>query len=685
MAAVETLNPAQVRAATAGDAPLLIVAGAGTGKTQTLAHRVAALVGRGADPRRILLLTFSRRAAVEMSRRAARVLQCAGLRSSRLPPDSTLPWAGTFHAVANRLLRHHAPEAGLDPAFTLLDREDAADLLDRLRLDRGLARTDRRFPRKGTCLAIYSTVVNTQEPLRACLETRFPWCLEWEEALRGLYAAFVDEKRERAVLDYDDLLLYWFHLMTDDGVAVRIGGRFDHVLVDEYQDTNALQADIVRRLKPDGRGVTVVGDDAQAIYGFRAARVGNILGFPRAYEPPAEIVTLEENYRSTQPILDAANAVIALSPERHEKNLRASRRGGERPRLVTVADELAQVDVVVRGVLERREAGVPLRQQAVLFRTAHHSDALEVELGRRNIPFVKFGGLRFLEAAHVKDALACLRWAENPRDSLAAFRVAQLLPGMGPRLADGLCRHVAGRGFSLPPALGSFDPPAAAREHWPAFAGLYARLCESGSAWEPQMGLVRRWYEPHLERLYDDARVRLGDLAQLEQLAAAAPSRERFLSDLTLDPPQATGAEAGSPHLDEDYLVLSTIHSAKGQEWDTVFVLSIADGCIPSDLATGSPAEIEEERRLLYVAMTRAKNSLALVHPLRFYVRQQSRTGDRHLYTPRTRFIPDAILDGFDRVVPRDPSNGDGEALSAAQPRVDVAARLRATWASPPR
>jgi DNA helicase-2/ATP-dependent DNA helicase PcrA len=684
-AAVETLNPAQARAATAGDAPLLIVAGAGTGKTQTLAHRVAALVGRGADPRRILLLTFSRRAAVEMSRRAARVLQGAGLRSGRLPPDSTLPWAGTFHAVANRLLRHHAPEAGLDPAFTLLDREDAADLLDRLRLDRGLARTDRRFPRKGTCLAIYSMVVNTQEPLRACLETRFPWCLEWEEALRGLYAAYVDDKRERAVLDYDDLLLYWFHLMTDDGVAARIGGRFDHVLVDEYQDTNALQADIVRRLKPDGRGVTVVGDDAQAIYGFRAARVGNILGFPGAYDPPAAIVTLEENYRSTQPILDAANAVIALAPERHEKNLRATRRGGGRPQLVTVADELAQVDAVVRGVLERREAGVPLRQQAVLFRTAHHSDALEIELGRRNIPFVKFGGLRFLEAAHVKDALACLRWAENPRDSLAAFRVAQLLPGMGPRLADGLVRHVAERGFSLPPALGSFEPPAAAREHWPAFAGLYARLCESGSAWEPQMGLVRRWYEPHLERLYDDARVRLGDLGQLEQLAAAAPSRERFLSDLTLDPPAATGAEAGSPHLDEDYLILSTIHSAKGQEWDTVFVLSVADGCIPSDLATGTPAEIEEERRLLYVAMTRAKNSLALVHPLRFYVRQQSRAGDRHLYTPRTRFIPDAILDRFERVVPKDPSSGDGDSATPARPRVDVAARLRATWAAPPR
>src|SRR6185312_6945232 len=331
-------------------------------------------------------------------------------------------------------------------------------------------------------------------------------------------------------------------------------------------------------------------------------------------------------------------------------------------------------------ILERREAGVPLRQQAVLFRSSHQSDALEVELGRRNIPFVKFGGLRFLEAAHVKDTLACLRWAENARDSLAAFRVAQLLPGMGPRLADALFRHVSTSALPLAPAMTGFEPPAAARPDWPGFIELYRHLCDPASPWAAQMGLVRRWYEPHLTRLYDDARVRLGDLEQLEQLAAAAPCRERFLSDLTLDPPAATGAEAGDPHLDEDYLILSTIHSAKGQEWDTVFVLNAADGCIPSDLATGRPAEIEEERRLLYVAMTRAKTTLALIHPLRFYVRQQHRFGDRHVFTPRTRFVPDAILDKFERVSPgAAPTDGRS---GPATPRVDIAARLRATWAS---
>jgi DNA helicase-2/ATP-dependent DNA helicase PcrA len=678
------LNPAQRRAADADDRPLLIIAGAGTGKTQTLAHRVAALIARGADPRRILLLTFSRRAAQEMTRRALRIVAAHRGRGSSAAPsaDAALPWAGTFHAIANRLLRQHAPELGLDPAFTLLDREDAADLLDRLRHERGLARTDRRFPRKGTCLAIYSAVVNTQETLRDCLRARFPWCLEWEEPLRALFAAFVDAKAAHAVLDYDDLLLYWFHFMTDAAAAARVGARFDHILVDEYQDTNTLQADILRAMKPDGRGVTVVGDDAQAIYSFRAARVGNILAFPRQYDPPAAVVTVEENYRSTAPILDAANAVIAFAPERYEKNLRATRAGGERPVLATVADELAQVSYVVEQILERREAGVPLRQQAVLFRTAHHSDALEVELGRRNIPFVKYGGLRFLEAAHVKDALSCLRWAENPRDSLAGFRVAQLLPGMGPRLADALVRHLAGARFALPPALASFDPPAAARADWPAFAELFARLTDAAAPWAAHMGLVRRWYEPHVARLYDNARARLGDIEQLEQLAAAAPSRERFLSDLTLDPPAGTGAEAAAPHLDEDYLILSTIHSAKGQEWDSVFVLSAADGCIPSDLATGTPAEIEEERRLLYVAMTRAKNHLAVVHPLRFFIRQQHRLGDRHVFTPRTRFIPDAIVDKFTRIAPAayaDP--GGGPAPGA--PRIDVAARLRATWATP--
>jgi DNA helicase-2/ATP-dependent DNA helicase PcrA len=669
-AASDPLNPAQRAVVDHDDGPLLVVAGAGSGKTQTLAHRVAALIERGADPRKILLLTFTRRAAAEMTRRVARIC--------RVDRDAGLTWAGTFHAIANRVLRTHAPSVGLDPAFTLLDREDSADLLDRLRHEQGLSNLRERFPRKGTCLAIYSRVVNTQAPLRACLEDAFPWCLTWEEPLRALFGAYVEAKAARRVLDYDDLLLYWFHLMGEPSLAARVGSLFGHVLVDEYQDTNALQADILARLKPNGRGVTVVGDDAQAIYSFRAATIRNILSFPQRFEPPAAVKALEQNYRSTQPILAAANAVIALASERHAKELFSARPGGTRPQLVTVADELAQVEYLVERILERRESGVPLRQQAVLFRASHHSDMLEIELGRRNIPYAKYGGLRFLEAAHVKDTVACLRWAENPRDALAGFRVAQLLPGVGPQLAERLCDQVAALSFS--DALIAWTPPAATRADWPAFVEVYRRLCDAATPWPDQLGLVRRWYQPHLERIYDDARVRLGDLEQLEQLAAAAPSRERFLSDLALDPPEATEAEAGAPHLDEDYLILSTIHSAKGQEWDSVFVMNVADGCFPSDLATAHPDQIEEERRLLYVAMTRAKNALYLVHPLRFFIRQQAKRGDKHVFTPRTRFIPDAILERFERSAPVTGSPRNDVAVLPGPPAVDVAARLRAQW-----
>jgi DNA helicase-2/ATP-dependent DNA helicase PcrA len=346
----------------------------------------------------------------------------------------------------------------LFPGFTLLDREDSADLIDQIRQQQGLAHTRERFPRKGTCLAIYSRVVNTQAPLRACLEEAFPWCLTWEEPLHGLFAAYVEAKATRQVLDYDDLLLYWYHLLGEPSLAARVGAMFSHVLVDEYQDTNAIQAEILARMRPDGRGVTVVGDDAQAIYSFRAATIHNILSFPQRYQPPAAVLALERNYRSTQPILAAANGVIALSPQRHAKELYSARGGGPRPRLVTVDDELAQVDHVVERILERREAGVPLRQQSVLFRAAHHSDLLEVELGRRNIPFVKYGGLRFLEAAHVKDTLAVLRWAENPRDGLAGFRVVQLLPGVGPQTAGRLSESVANAAAALPDSLAAFTP-----------------------------------------------------------------------------------------------------------------------------------------------------------------------------------------------------------------------------------
>ncbi len=642
-----TLNPEQRRAVEHGvenPSPLLIIAGAGSGKTNTLAHRVAHLIVEGADPRRMLLLTFSRRAASEMSRRVERIAANALPDQARLIVDA-LSWSGTFHAIGARLLREYAEHIGLDRSFTIHDREDSADLMNLVRHDHGLSKTEERFPAKNTCLAIYSRVVNSESPLDEVLGTNFPWCAGWEAELKTLFGAYVEAKQRQHVLDYDDLLLYWAQMMQVEHIAGDMSSRFDHVLVDEYQDTNRLQASILLALKPDGCGLTVVGDDAQSIYSFRAATVRNILDFPAYFSPPANIITLDRNYRSTQPILAAANAVIDLATERHKKNLRSERASSELPQLISVRDETDQARYVTDRILEHREAQIPLKQQAVLFRASHHSAPLEIELARRNIPFVKFGGLKFLEAAHIKDVLAFLRWAENLRDRVSGFRVIQLLPGAGPATAARLLDHTAGS----PTALADFRPPADCAESWPAFVESLGILRSNASGWPAEFDLALHWYVPRLERLYEDAKVREADLLQLAQIASTYPNRQRFLTELTLDPPSSTGDEAGAPLLDEDYLILSTIHSSKGQEWKSVFVLNCVDGCIPSDLGVGSTPEIEEERRLLYIAMTRAKDHLHLVVPHRFFVHQQRNNGDRHMYAVRTRFVPNAITRHFEQ------------------------------------
>ena len=441
--------------------------------------------------------------------------------------------------------------------------------------------------------------------------------------LKQLFGAYVEAKQAQNVLDYDDLLLYWAQMATEPSLAEHLGSRFDHVLVDEYQDTNRLQASILIAMKPDGRGLTVVGDDAQSIYSFRAAEVRNILDFPTLFPSPADVVTLDRNYRSTDTILAAANAVIEESKERFTKHLWTERDSSEKPLLVTVRDEIGQANYVCEKVLEEREEGTALKQQAVLFRASHHSGPLEIELTRRNIPFVKFGGLKFLDAAHIKDVLAVLRFAENPRDRVAGFRLLQLIPGIGPSTAQEVIDAVAGSADTAM-GLSAYRPPARSAAHWPAFVELFRDLQNNSAAWPSDLERVRLWYEPHLERLHEDAQVRRADLLQLEQIAAGYPSRQHFLTELTLDPPNATSDLAGPPHLDEDYLILSTIHSAKGQEWTKVFVLNAVDGCIPSDLAVGERDEVEEERRLLYVAMTRAKDSLHLITPQRFYTHGQA-------------------------------------------------------------
>jgi DNA helicase-2/ATP-dependent DNA helicase PcrA len=646
------LTDEQEAAATHDGGHLLIVAGAGTGKTTTLAARLAHLVERGTAPEHVLLLTFSRRAAAELTQRAEAV---TGQRIA------AAAWSGTFHAMANRFLRRYGRAIGLDPSFTVLDQADACDLLALLRDEQRAPDAERRRrTNKDALAAVWSRCVNTRRPLDEVLERWYPWCRDDADELRDVYRAYVARKQEHRVLDYDDLLLQWWALLRTPSVAPLIAEQVQHVLVDEVQDTNALQGDLLAELAGLGATLTAVGDDAQAIYGFRAATVRNILDFPHRFG--ADVVTLTRSHRSTPQVLAAANAVMAEATERHPKELRSQRGSGPRPRLVTAHDEHAQALAVCDAVLDRKEAGVPLRQQAVLFRTTHHSQVLQVELTVRDIPFVLYGGLRFLEAAHVKDLVCALRLVENPADDLAWFRILQLIDGVGPASARRLTASLRTEQPVAEPAVGPLlDALTAARA-----PVLHA---DPGA----QVAEVRRWLDSKVERRHRNGDARRADLDRLEQAAGAAPSLERFLTELTLDPPSSTGELAGAPHLDDDFLTLSTVHSAKGAEWDVVHVIHLADGCLPSDLATGHPEEVEEERRLLHVAMTRARDDLWLHVPLRYHHhRQNTRGRDAHGFAQRSRFLSPAVAAWCDEVVAQAPAPGATAALDL-EPAVAVA------------
>ncbi len=679
------LNPQQREAARHGDGPLLIVAGAGTGKTATLVHRVAWLIAQGVDSGRILLLTFTRRAAAEMLRRVDAVLRQlheAQAGSKGFRSLGSRVWGGTFHAIATRLLRRYGKSIGLAPEFTIHDRGDSEDFLNVLRTELGLAKTDRRFPRKRTCLDIYSRCVNARRQLAEVLSAHFPWCKDWADELKRLFDAYVDRKEAAGVLDYDDLLVYWHALLSDPKAGDVVRKQFECVLVDEYQDTNSLQAEILYQLSPEGKGLTAVGDDAQSIYSFRAATVRNILDFPKHY-PNATVATLEQNYRSTQPILEATNRVIGLAQERFTKNLWSDRREGDRPLLVTCEAEDDQADYIVHRVLEHREAGIDLRRQAVLFRASHHSILLEAELTRRNIPFHKYGGLKFIETAHVKDLMAFLRLAENPRDLVSGMRVLALLPGIGPHKARQLMDLLLQSGGKFI-AWNDAKPPAAAREIWPRFVALLAWLADTKTDLPGQVHRVRTFYAPILPELYDNPHPRGRDLEQLEQIASRYRSRQTMLADITLDPPASTQDLAGPPVLDDDYLVLSTIHSAKGLEWDAVYVIHVSDGNIPSDMATGSAEEIEEERRLFYVALTRAKRRLYVLWPMRYY--QYSRGfSDRYGLAQLTRFLPERAARCFHRVTALDVEEGEeSQETTDLKPHVTsraIRGRTKGFWA----
>jgi DNA helicase-2/ATP-dependent DNA helicase PcrA len=657
------LNAQQRRAVEHPGGPLLILAGAGTGKTATLCARVAWLVSKGVAPERILLLTFTRRAAREMLQRARAMVG--------MPAGRAGVFGGTFHSVAHHFVRQHGAALGLGGGFGLLDAGDAADLMDLVREEHGHAQRGRRFPKKTTLLDIYSRTVNSQLPLSEILLTAFPWCEDHRDELAGLFKAYTARKRVLGVLDLDDLLVYWRALAADEVLGAELGRRFDHVLIDEYQDVNGLQVEIVRGLRRECREVTAVGDDFQAIYGWRAASARHILEFPEHFADTT-VVKLERNYRSTQPILDVANALSAQAVHSFRKQLRTRREGGSAPELVFCRDESAQAGEVCERVLAARERGMDLRQQAVLMRTAHDSALLELELARRDIPFVKYGGLRYLEAAHVKDLVALFRLADNQADEISWFRVLQLLEGVGPATARRVLNVlVAADGDRL-----SAWPRA--REQLPVDARPLAdevinALMEVSA--ERSAGVraerLKGALAPLVMARYPDGALRLQDLEQLVAAAREASALGQFVSELVIDPPMSSADLAGPPHLDEDYLVLSTIHSAKGLEWQAVHVLALYDGNFPACMASGSSETIDEERRLLYVAMTRARRELHLYVPLRYYHRP-SGIDDAHGYGKPSRFLTDEVQ-GCCRVSrPQDPSHEGKDAARSRRIEVSV-------------
>jgi DNA helicase-2/ATP-dependent DNA helicase PcrA len=638
------LNAEQLRAVDHDGGPLRIIAGAGTGKTRTLVSRLARLLQDGTPPERVLLVTFSRRAASELIRRACQLVD---------PRIAKRVEAGTFHSVAHRILRRYSSSLGLPEGFTVMDQGDAVDLFALLRTPIAADR-HRRFPKASTVAAVYARVISSQVSVEETVARDFPWCAEDIDGLKSIFTGYTERKRAQQLLDFDDLLLFWRAAAKDPNVGPVLASMFDHVLVDEYQDTSIVQADVLRALRSLDARLTVVGDDAQAIYSFRAASVRNILDFPEHFSG-STTVTLEHNYRSTGPILELANAVIADATEGFGKRLWTDQNGGVRPVLATCEDQQCQAEAVCTTILEHHESGKALKDQVVLFRTSHHSDLLEVELGRRGVPFVKYGGLRFLEASHIRDLLAGLRLVENPWDELAWLRVLQLADGVGPKSASRMMQELGVRetGFAIPSPLDRFcsDPTVDRPNHRSGvdlrgiadgLAGCRDRSLPLGARVELLCGVL----EPMIRRIYDHPEPRLADFDALAGLAVDYPDLDTFLADLTLDPPSSTGDLAGKPSLDDDWLTLSTVHSAKGGEWDVVHLIHAADGAFPSDMATGTAEGVDEERRLFYVALTRARSHLHIYAPLRYHHGDPAGWTDRHSYAQRTRFLPPE-LDGL--------------------------------------
>ncbi len=659
-AVLDGLNDKQRRAVTHQGGPLLVLAGAGTGKTRTLVARAAWLHGsQGVPANRILLLTFTRRAASDMLARAA-----AWFEGSFQGPDRIC--GGTFHAIAHKIIRQHAESFSLPPQFTILDQGDATDLLDVLRPDHGLDGTGQRAPRAAACADIYTRCVNTGRPVSEVVTAGFSWCKPFTAQLAALFRAYTARKRARNLLDFDDLLLLWQAALADPAAGPVLRGMFDAVLVDEYQDVNAVQASIVRLLQPDGKQLTCVGDDAQAIYGFRGADPAHLRRLTADYSR-LDIVRLDRNYRSRQGVLDLANVIRPSSalpggarggsgfrPPRSEQSLDLTLTGdrgqGMAPLLVRCHDEATQAREICARVLEAHEDGAALRDQAVLVRAAHHSDMLEIELSARKVPYVKFGGLRFTDTAHVKDFLAAARILVNPADELAWFRLLRLHEGIGPAHARRVLDALDPGGDAGPPdgwAPAVESAPARSRRALAATLGRLADAAQPEAATRQiaaeqtaaaQATAVLALLDPLIRARYPDATARISDLQRLADAAGAQPSLHDVLAELTLDPPVSASDLAGPPRLDEDYLTISTIHAAKGLEWPIVHLPHLVDGALPSDMALGDPGGLAEEHRLFYVAITRARDHLYLYAPQRLHIHRRGRD-DRHGFGQLTRFL----------------------------------------------
>jgi len=604
------LNPQQLKAVTAGEGPILVIAGAGSGKTRTVIYRVAYLLESGVSPERILLVTFTNKAARDMLHRVELLLSA----------QAKLPWGGTFHHIGNLILRRYAKLLGYQNNYTIIDREDSKDLIQICLTDLGIETKKNKFPKKDVLLDIISLSVNTQKSISKVIKGKYPFFESLTGQIKKVAVKYQTHKKELNLMDFDDLLSNWKTLLVEHPqVRELYSENFFYILVDEYQDTNKIQGQIIDLLASYHHNLMVVGDDSQSIYSFRGANFVNIIDFPKRY-PDAKIYKLERNYRSTPQILYLTNCVIAQNKWQFRKTLRSVKKGKSKPAVVPLRDVNQQAQFVAERILELVDEGKSLSEIAILYRSHYHCLEMQLELTRRGIPFVMRSGLRFFERAHVKDVIAYLKIIANPKDEISWKRVLKLLPGIGNISADKIWKHLLASNDPLKQIQSkdilSILPRKAALE-WPKFAENISGLCEPSLTENPGgmiQFVLQKGYEEYLQGKYPDYRERVENLNQISRFARQYSSLQKFLSELALL--GTIESEAGTVEERNDAVILSTVHQAKGLEWSVVFIIYLADGYFPSSRSLKSRENVEEERRLLYVATTRAKDELYLCYPI---------------------------------------------------------------------